>query len=331
MNKLSVQTATSHTLSITAMEEASRRKERTAGIEHLFLALVLSEQRAGQLLRSLGITLETARDAIERQHEEQLNSLGIRTESPQPGRITFHETGAVDWHPRALEIIKNSARDGKRGDAAAILRELVVEPSGLIEAVLGRLGTTPATVIARLDEAERHAHDAVGGTEADSLSGTRECFVPAPIDRVWELLADPARMPEWEPGTGWIEAPPAVVSVGSTWTAHAVTEHPDGRPSRVKAQHRSARVETTAWQEGLLGEWRFTWPDAPKANARVIRIELEPAAGGSHLHITTVWVHRGRRRNVLRAAAGRVLRPVHHFAIWLQLSQLAAAISRVFR
>ncbi|NNV08857.1 Clp protease, partial [Geobacillus sp. MMMUD3] len=92
MSRFTDSASTSYSLSITAMEEASRVGQREADIDHLFLALTVSEQTAGQVLRSLGITIDDAREAVAAQHAEQLAGLGIRMDPPEPGRIVFHET-----------------------------------------------------------------------------------------------------------------------------------------------------------------------------------------------------------------------------------------------
>ncbi len=117
MSRITAAAATSHTLSVTAMEEASRLGQHKVDIDHMLLALVVSEQVAGQVLRSFGVTLDAAREAVDTQHAEQLASLGIRTEMPTPGRITFHETGISEWSPRAQEVIKSSAEGKNSGDA----------------------------------------------------------------------------------------------------------------------------------------------------------------------------------------------------------------------
>lgn len=330
MSKFADAASTSHTLSVTAMEEASRVGQRTADIDHLLIALVLNEQLAGQALRSLGITLVTARQAVAEQHAEQLAMLGVQVAAPEPGRIVFHETDGYEWGDRAVELIKRANAGGKRGDAAAVLRELVIEPSGMIEAILGRLGTTPATVTATLDEAERRpAHRPQQPVRADALVGVSEVFVPASVGEVWGLLAAPARMPEWEPGIGGVEYAPTAPEVGDTWVALARAEAPDGKRIPVKPGFARQQIELIALQESRLVEWRMTHPEAPVANARCLRAELEPVAGGTRLRLAFAWERdpsRPRRRYL-----GLVLRPVHRFVLWMQLSQLGSGISRVFR
>lgn len=329
MSKFTDAAATSHTLSIAAMEEASRVGQRTADIDHLFIALVINEQTAGQVLRSLGITLDAARAAVEEEHAEQLAALGVQA-LPEGGDIVFHETGGYEWGDRAVELIRRANGGGKRGDAAAVLRELVAEPSGMIEAILQRLGTTPGAVIAALDDVERYpAHRPRGIVRADALSGASEAFVPASPDRVRELLTDPSRMPEWEPSIGSVEHPPEEARAGDSWTARARTERPDGKPIPVKPGFIVQRVELVALEASRLIEWRFTCPEAPRANARRVRIELEPAAGGTHLRLALAWERNPNRPR--RPLLGVIMRPVLRLVLWMQLSQLGNGIGRAFR
>lgn len=290
MNKMTTALTTQHRLAVTAAEEASRLRQYAIDIDYMFLALVLSEHIAGQVLRSFGITLEKAREAIREQHADQLASLGIRAEMPVAGEMLPGGAGAPEWTPRALNILNQSAKGNRSGDAADVLRELLAESSGFIGQFLSRLDTTPEAVLARLDETDRHFSEPERAPRLDALAGTTESFIPAPVDQLWELLASPSRMPEWEPGVGNVKNPPRHISTGSTWIAHAVTQHPDGKPMRVRPARQTMHVKVTSHAEHQHIEWYFTWPDAPRSNARRIRIELTPAAGGSSLRISTMWV-----------------------------------------
>lgn len=330
MSKFTDAASTSHTLSVVAMEEASRVGQRTADIDHLFLALVLSEQVAGQALRSLGITLDAARQAVADQHAEQLATLGVHAAVPEPGRIVFHETDGYEWGVRAAELIKRANERGRSGDAAAVLRELVVEPSGMIEVILDRLGTTPKEVIAKLDEAERHPCQRPQQAARNSaLSGVSEVFVPASAEQVWELLTTTSRMPEWEPSIGSVEHAPAAARVGDTWVVRARADRPDGKPIPIKPGFARQQVELVALEDARLIEWRFTHPEAPQANARCLRLELESVAGGTQLRLGLAWEPNPDRPR--RPSPGLVVRPVQRFMLWIQLSQLGGSISRAFR
>lgn len=369
MSRLTTALATSHTLSLAAMEEASRVGARTAEVEHLFLALVLSEQPAGQVLRSLGITLDSARAAIAAQHAEQLASVGVTVEAPPAGPIVFHETGGYEWGERPLAVLHQASSGARSGDAAAVLRACVAEPSGFVEAVLLRLGTSRDAVTGRLDELERFSPARAPqagpsrGSEArlHRLTARGEAFVPAPPAEVWALLADVARIPEWDDAIGSIEAraeAPAGAPLGSVFEASAQTQGPDGRPLRMKAALRRIRIDVTAVDAPHEIAWRYTYPDAPRANARVVRVALEPAAGGTRLRTEIEWVpveagagaepHAGSPeastggperhvpishalRAALRPPLRILLRPLHRYALWMQVQHLGSSIARVFR
>lgn len=329
MSKFTDAATTTHTLSVTAMEEASRFGQRSTDIDHMFLALVASEQVAGQVLRSAGITLEAARGAVAEQHSVQL---GISTGLPSQGRIVFHETGGYEWSNRALAVIKRASDGEKRGDAAAVLRELVTEPSGMIGQVLQRLGSASDLVIARLDEVQRFpALTQRRAIQPARRSGVCEAFVPAPVEQVWGLLANPTRMPEWEPMIGdvTLEETQKEAQIGDRWTAHARTRRSDGKPIRIKSAFQTQDVELLACTAETLIEWQFTYPDSPQADAKRVRIELEPAAGGTHLRISLKWERNSDRPS--RPIRGMLIRPLVRFGIWMQLSQLSGGISRVFR
>lgn len=329
MSKYTSMAATAHALSLTAMEEASRRGQREADIDHLFLALVLNEGVAGQVLRWIGITLDAAREAVAAQHAAQLESVGITADIPDAERIVFHETGGYEWTRRALDIFNRASKEGRKGDASAVLRELVTEPSGMIADLLQRLNTSPTEVLARLDEFKQvPARSTTRATASGALSGFAESFVPAPVHDVWALLADPERMSEWEPGIGSVEPGNDKGHFGDAWVGHAPTRHPDGKPLNIRPEFQRLQVELLVADECSLIAWRFSYPDAARANSRRVTIALEPAAGGAQLGITLEWERELKRR---RSVRGLLLRPWHRFAIWMQLAQIGGGISRAFR
>lgn len=328
MSKLADVAKTAQSLSLTAMEEASRVGLRTSDIDHLFLALVLSNQHAGRVLRGSGITLEEARRAVAEQHAAQLASVGISVGAADPGRIVFNETGGYTWSDRVLDIFKESCRGGKRGDAAAVLRELLDEPSGMIAEVLYRLGTSPDTIRRRLDEDAPAARPAVP-VSADGLTGHAELFVPAPVDEVWMLLADPFRMPDWEPSIGGVVDAGGPVRPGDVWIAHRRERRPDGKPLRIAPALRRIRVEVEVVEEQFSIGWSFSTPDAPDANTRCVRISLAATEGGTRLRMMQAWQRPPARR--VGPVRARLLRPLYRFVTWMQLFQLGVAIGRVFR
>ncbi|WP_040166581.1 SRPBCC family protein [Microbacterium gorillae] len=330
MSRITEAAATTHVLSIAAMEEASRVDSRTADLDHLLLALTVDGGTAGSVLRSLGVTLDAVRRAVADEHADGLDSLGVRAPTADAGAIRFHETGDYKWSDRALRLLKRVGADGERTDAVAALRALLGEPSGLIEAVLARLQVTADAITERLDLEERHpSHRTSAATWTGDISGRSEQFVPAPPENVWNLLADPARMSEWELNVEAVMDAPEHPRAGDVWSARSRTTAPDGKALSVRPHLRSQQVELVSLDPGHAIAWRFTFPDAAQTNARLVRAELEPAAGGTQVHLSSAWELPSTRRR--RPIRGFLMRPLHRFAIWMQLTQLGASIGRAFR
>lgn len=319
---------TSQSLSFAAMEEASRLGLRTADIEHLFLALVINDQSAGRALRDLGIDLDTARRAVEEQHAAQLASLGIEASFPEAGRIVFHETDGYEWSKRASNLIARSADKDKAGDAAAVLRELVAEPSGLIADILERLGTTPDVLLEHLDALDSSTPaTAPAAAMRGRISGSTETFVPAPIERVWDYLAEPTNIPQWEMSVGSIEHAEQDAAIGAVWTGLAREQRPDGKPVKVKPRFRRRRIELVAAHPTERIDWSFAYPDAPRSSSALMEFTLAPTNGGTQVSITTSW----SRRPGWRRVVGLPLRPIQKFIVWITLFQIGGALSRAFR
>ena len=334
MNRITDALTASHTLSLAAMEEASREGARMADLEHLLLALVLDEGLAGQVLRAQGITLEGARTAIAEQHREQLASIGIDSEAVSGGRIAFHETSGYEWSETALRLMRRADARGSGGATVGILRELVDEPSGLIPAVLLRLGTTPERIRDGLDahaDLPAASADRAPATSRDekSLFGRAHRFLPAPPAEVWALLADPRLIPEWDTNIASIEDHDGPLDPGETLEAESMTEAPDGRSLHVRPEFVRQTATLVASREPDLVEWRFSFPEARGANTRRIRCELEPTAGGTQLRLSIAWERSADSPR--RPIRGFLLKPLHRLVMKVQLAQLGASISRCFR
>lgn len=329
MNKLIRMARTSQSLSLAAMEEASRQGLRDADLEHLFLALVLSDESAGQALRGLGVDIDGARRAVAAQHEAQLAALGIRTGLPEPGRIVFHETGGYEWATRASGLIARAGGKGKAGDAAAVLTELLAEPSGLIADLLDRVGTTADAVRAELVRRESAPSGRAerGDVPKGHASGSAEAFVPAPVGEVWALVSDPARLPEWNPGVATVDDTPGEMVPGAVFTGHPPTHRPDGRPLRIAPKYRRRRIELDAVTPPERIAWRFSYPDAPTRRPMLTALTLAPTTGGTRVVVTMSW----ERSTGWRLLVGLPLRPLQRFVLWITMAQMGGALSRAFR
>lgn len=329
MSRFTRAAATMHTLSLASMEEASRFGVRDADIDHLLLAIAIDPDIGGQILREMGVGLDAARTAVSEQHAAQLQLVGLASGDSGPGRITFQETSGYKWTDRALTVLKKASSGRQRGDSAAVLRALVDEPSGLIEAILRRLNVDPALVRSRLDEVQRLLPPTSSTAHEEmNLSGSRSIFVPASPPAVWELLSSPARIPEWDQSIARVDsANPAADS----WTAETLTMAPDGKPIRVKQDFRRQRVELVEQEQHSHITWRFSHPESSRSNPRVIAFVIEHAAGGTQLQVTITFDTSRRRRTLARRVLRIPMRPLYRFAFFIQLAQLESSIGRVFR
>lgn len=326
MSRLTRAASTMHTLSLAAMEEASRFGVRDADVDHLLLALTIDADAGGQVLRGMGIGLDAARQAVAEQHAAQLDLVGVSSGGPGPDRIVFHETSGYDWTDRAIDVLKQANSKGLRGDSAAVLSTLLDEPSGLIHAILRRLDVDPAVLRSRLDDAQRLGPADGRAPEATTISGTRTIFIPAALDDVWALLSSPSRIPEWDQSIAEIDAHETATR---TWAARTRTTAPDGTPISVKPAFLRQQVRLVRCEHPVAVGWRFTRPDATHSNPRRVDFDLEHAAGGTQARVTLAWEASGAggARRVVRA----LLRPVHRFLVFIQLAQLESAVGRVFR
>ena len=326
MSRFTHAAATMHALSLAAMEEASRFGVRDADIDHLLLALTIDPDTGGQILRGMGAGLDAARAAVATQHAAQLGLVGIASDADAPGRIVFHVTGGYEWTDRAIEVWKEASSGGRRGDSAAVLRALVDEPSGLVEAILRRLDIDPDALKARLDDARGLDPLQTAAARTDAFSGTRAVFVPASLDDVWALLSSATRIPEWDEG---------IVEVGASdgpdgpWEAQTRTTTRDGKPMSVREASRRQQIHLARSEDRTSVTWRFTYPDSERAVPRVITFALEHAAGGMQLRVTLTWEapRRRRSRRILRA----LLSPLLRFIVYIQLTQIESGVTRVFR
>lgn len=326
MSRFTQAASTMHTLSLASMEEASRFGVRDADIDHLLLALTIDPDTGGQVLRSMGVGLDATRAAVAAQHSAQLELVGFTSGTEGPGRIVFHETTGDEWTDRALAVLKDASNGDRDGDSAAVLRSLLSEPSGLINEILHRLDVEPEALTARLDEIQQLRLSQRITPDAHALTGSRSIFVPATIDDVWALLSSAARIPEWDHVIATIDADDPTAD---TWDAVTATVTPDGKPITVKSELRRQRVHLVQRVERTSIQWRFTHPDAARSNPRLLTFELEHAAGGMQLRATLTWETQRRRpgRRLVRA----VMRPLYRFVIFIQLTQIASGITRVFR
>lgn len=326
MSRFSETLSASHVLSLTAMEEASRFGLRTADLAHLLIALTLDEGVAGQTLRLHAVTLEAVRDAVSAEDQEQLASLGITAAPPAPGEIVFHSTGGYEWSDRALAVLRKADTKPAGSYPVQVLHQLLSEPSGAPQALIRRTGADPEAVRESLVFAEQHfSQQKPPRIDVRNLSGTTQAFIPASPSHVWRALSQPDQIARWQEHLTELAPEP---DTPGQWIAQTVETLPNGKPHRVKPHLAHQTVTLVDCEPEHTVTWRFTFPEAPKSNARRVTFQLAPAAAGTTVAITHTW-ERSRRRKL--PFIGWLMRPLYRFAIWMQVTTLATSISRMFR
>lgn len=320
MTKLATLFENSTRLSLTTAEEAQRFGHPAVDVEHVFLALALSETTAGRRLRQAGVHIAAARDAVQAQHAERLAGMGIHDVPVPPAQMPTQGGGHVEWNERALDVF---SRYGGDGHGLVLLGELIDDPGGFVAAVVRRLDVDPDALL-------RGAEDPTGSPAAPGQLQTTErgwwqvayaAFIPAPVETVWALLEDAVRRPEWDTALASIRADgPAGAS---RWIGQA-RPYPSGRSRwRVPRRARTQIIERIGRDEPHQIEWHITYPGLNEAYSRRLRIILDEQPGGTRIHLRL----QGKRPHVLANVRIRVRR----FIAAGELTGFASGISRAFR
>lgn len=134
---------------------------------------------------------------------------------------------------------------------------------------------------------------------------TRRRTIPAPLERVWELVSDPYSLPRWWPKTSRVEN--VDVKPGgkrSQWTK--VLQTAEGRG--VRADYRclsSAEGERYVWEQQLEGT-----PFERHLRSSKIEVGLRGADGATEVSLSSEQKLRGMSRlgsPMMRGGQGRIL------------------------
>ncbi|MFK4790598.1 SRPBCC family protein [Microbacterium sp. ZW T5_56] len=318
MSRLAATLAASQTLSMAGFAEAARHHRTVADLDDLLIALTVDDGLGGQALRAGGVQRDDLRTAIVATRAHRLAALGIAVVSPEPEDSSGRHMTRCEWSGRVLQLFQSVPVT--HDFSATILRAVLDEPSGHVAEVLAH--TT-------LDRAElERVLDAAGDTppprpiDTGVLSGSVGVHVAAPVEVVWDLLADPLRLHEWAPSVG----ESALSMDNGSWLATTPAAGPDGRPLRVRDGIRHQHWTLLGASMPTHVEWQVTYPDLPRANRQRLLLELAPSAGGARVDVTVQW----HRTAPGRSGLGRILRPFTRWATRQGARSTAQAITNVF-
>lgn len=304
----------SQRLAITAAEEAQRFGHPAVDVEHVFLALLVSQTDAGRLLRALGVGLDEARQAVQAEHAARVAALGIRDVPMSPRAIPAGGPGDIEWNERTLTLFSQSGGDGT---GTVLLRSLVADQGGFVAAVLERLDTDPAQVLRAAEETHsRNTPDSstdLIDEDVTSRSATYDVFIPAPREEVWALLDDPERRPEWDNAIVSMEA----IGAGR-WTGRTPAKL-SGTRWRVPRRVQVRQITLVAREEHRMLEWETAFPHVRRRTKERTRVVLGDQPGGTQLCLSLF------RPNARRFG------PIARFLAAGELTRIATGVSRVFR
>lgn len=320
------------TLFRVAVAEADKAGQTTAGIDYLFLALLLSDSRAGQALRAAGIDPETTR-ALLRGEPDTTNvdapsSDASDSDSPSTDASEADtDAAASDAVPEVTEQVRELLERAQSDDVAVystnVLAELLTESSGVIQQLLLQLDCSPDQIqaqLADLDSQPPAAETTITAIELDDTSGNRTLVVPAPIDVVRTTLADPERAHLWHMGIESITE----TDVPGTWQLNH-TQHEKVQPkfaTQLLRAHPGESLTEDAADDVTEISWDLWFPDAPKSLNRTVTFRLSPVDEGTEITVFFELHHRPQR--VLFSSIRRYILKLHIFHITTKLARCFA-------
>ena len=158
----------SHTSVEAAFEEGRMLGHDSLGDEDLLLGILRADEGvAAEALRTLGVTLEDARDECEGMLSDALSSIGIslediRREAGDTFDMSLPDDRKIPYSPRAKNALVRARKEMRRlGDnhlgTEHVLLGIVGNEDGTAERLLGRLGVSPEALEERLYELRERA------------------------------------------------------------------------------------------------------------------------------------------------------------------------------
>lgn len=297
-----------------AHQEALRLRAAEVDVDHLYLGLLASGGSAARLLGRHGISLASARRAVQDAQSADLASLGVAASAPAP--LALDQVPEGDFRATARAKALMEAFD-KASDSYGVLIALLREPSGTVRRLVNADGVVPQDLAPALKEGSDDplAAEAVPVDPhllpAPARAHRVRHFVSAPVHHVADALADPALLSRWAYDPERTEA----LAGGETFRTAR------GKKTMTLRFHHTRRheddAEVVTWVQEML--------DGPHAGEPLLydRFEVHPAPGGSEMVRTA-----GRRTFGL---LGRLMAPTtDRFVGWGLLhggAHLAAAIA----
>ena len=115
-------------------------------------------------------------------------------------------------------------------------------------------------------------------------------LLPVPAERVWALVSDLSRRPEWDARTT------------------SVTVDADGRERRTDPEGRTVTQTVVQSVPGWAIAWRVDTSDTVEGTSQVLQLVLQPAGTDTRLQVHRCWPTRGLGVRLSRPLLVRMVR-----------------------
>lgn len=308
-----------------ARTAAAARGAALIDTQDLFIALTLDAGTTGAALRNLGVTEEKAQRALASLESSLLATLGMQE---VPARQPLPHLSGFDFTDRSQKLLQQTLTP------QALALALLTEPTGVLTEALERCGVSPEQVRETLTlNAEGASNSAAEEqAEASSADGTRlgasrQIFIPAPAESIWNLIKDPTQLASWVPSLDQVEPHPTDgVWLGSTTDLDQAKKFGRVQNEALTRSIRQTQLSHTPADYRVTYELGF--PQQPRFNTQLIEVTLLPQDSGALAQVTSSWLRAPeanlpRSLRLLRRPLGAAMRPITRWTTTIQASTLA--------
>lgn len=308
-----------------ARTAASARGAALIDTQDLFIALTLDAGTTGAALRNLGVTEEKAQRALASLESSLLATLGMQE---VPARQPLPHLSGFDFTDRSQKLLQQTLTP------QALALALLTEPTGVITEALERCGVRPEQVRETLTlnaegASNSAAEEQAGASSADGtrLGASRQIFIPAPAESIWNLIKDPTQLASWVPSLDQVEPHPTDgVWLGSTTDLDQTKKFGRVQNEALTRSIRQTQLSHTPADYRVTYELGF--PQQPRFNTQLIEVTLLPQDSGALAQVTSSWLRAPeanlpRSLRLLRRPLGAAMRPITRWTTTIQASTLA--------
>lgn len=277
-----------------ALEEAAREGAPELDTEHLLLGLLVTGGPSAVLLTDAGVDLNSLRRAVHEVRGQELARLGWDmttrevTSTPEP---SFRAAQSIPFNSRAMAVMQ---RISYSGDDLELLRALLDDEGRRVDHALAHLGVDvedlrAATSSERLGQTTESDDEASTADQQDDSNVVRHVqALPVDADRVWRLVSDPTRRPQWDTACSRSDV--------DTHDVERLTYRTRGREVVVEqVVDRLVPGYEVRWHRFRVGD---------RATSSTLGLRLEPVGRTCRLHLEVTW------RPVRTNTVPRFLRPL---------------------